>query len=69
MRTGPLLASGLHHALIAPRGLHHLPPLASHQRKRLLAINILARFASRHRHQRMPMIRSRNDYRINVTLL
>ena len=69
VRAGALLAARLHHSLVAPRGLHHFAPLAHHQRERLLAIHILARITRRDGHQRVPVIGSRDNHGVNVSLV
>ena len=49
--------------------LDHSPPFPLRQRERLLYVYILARIAGIHKHQRMPVVRCRDHYGINVLVL
>ncbi len=69
MRPGPLLAAGLHHALVFARRVQHPAPVGHGEREWLLAVHILARVAGRHGHQGVPVIGRAHNHRIDIFLL
>ena len=69
MRAGALLRADLHDALVPPGDLDHPPPFARKQRQRFLDVDILARGACHHGHQRVPVVGRRNDHRVDLAVI
>jgi hypothetical protein len=65
-RQRPSQTSGLENSLVLAHGLHHQPPLADRQARRLLGIDILAGLADVDADQGVPMVGSGRDDRVHI---
>ena len=66
MRRGALLRPHLHDAIIFSRDIHHHATFANRQRERLFDVDIFAGLTRRYGRQRVPMIGSSDNHRINI---
>jgi hypothetical protein len=64
--AGALLDADLHNPMIASRCFDHEPPFADAIGNRLFNVNIFAGITGIDSHQRMPMIRRRDDYSLKI---
>jgi hypothetical protein len=62
----PLLAADLKDAVVAAHGAHQCLALVYKQRQRLLAVHVFARFARHDADECVPVVRRRDDYRVDV---
>src|SRR5262249_36468943 len=68
VRSAAALRPGLDDALVLARRLDHAPALDDVVRDRLLDVDVLAGLAGPDRRQRVPVVRRRDDERVNVLL-
>ena len=64
-----LLRPDLHHAAVPECNVNHPSPLPDEQRERLLDVDVLARGAGQHGHERVPVIRGRDNHRIDLPVI
>jgi hypothetical protein len=66
MRSGSLLCSDLNNPVISARRINHPASLFDEECQRLLYVNIFARGTRHDGHERVPVIRRRDDYGLQI---
>ena len=69
VRTTALLQAGLHDSAMLASGVNEPLTFFDRVRDRLLQIDIFARLAGHHTHDRVPMIRRRDDDRVDASII
>jgi hypothetical protein len=68
-RAGAVLRAGLDDPIVPPRGLDHLAPFPDAVAHRFLDINMFTRLAGHDRHQRVPVIGSRDHHGVDRRII